>query len=59
MHNSIGELNLGTVGGGQMHNTCSPVAISGDRLFHKTSRSIIFAYQGSARADEPARREKR
>jgi hypothetical protein len=56
MRNHMGELNLGTVGGGQMHNTCSPVAISGNQLFHKTSRSVIFAYQGSGKVDGPARR---
>jgi len=43
----IGTLNMGTVGGGAMHNTCSPVAVSGNNLFHKTSRSVIFAYEGS------------
>ena len=59
MRSQMGELNLGTIGGGQMHNTCSPVAISGTQLFHKTSRSVIFAYQGSGKADGPARRERR
>jgi PQQ-like domain/PQQ enzyme repeat len=48
----MGELNMGTVGGGAMHNTCSPVAISGSNLFHKTSRSIIFAYEGSVGPDK-------
>jgi hypothetical protein len=41
-------LNMGTVGGGAMHNTASPVAISGNNLFHKSSRSVIFAFEGSA-----------
>ena len=45
-HRDLGSLNLGTLGGGQMHNTCSPVAISGKQLFHKTSRSVIFAFEG-------------
>lgn len=47
----IARLNNGTVGGGAMHNTCSPVAVSGNNLFHKTSRSVIFAYEGSGRPD--------
>ena len=42
----LGELNLGTLGGGQMHNTASPVAISGRQLFHKSSRSVLFAFEG-------------
>ena len=42
----LGERNLGTLGGGQMHNTASPVAISGRQLFHKSSRSVIFAFEG-------------
>ena len=46
----LANLNDGTVGGGAMHNTCSPVAISGNNLFHKTSRSVIFAYEGSDRS---------
>ncbi len=45
-HRRLGPLNLGTLGGGQMHNTASPVAISGKDLFHKTSRSVIFAFRG-------------
>jgi len=48
---NMGKLNLGTIGGGAMHNTCSPVAVSDDQLFHKTSRSIIFAYEGSGQHD--------
>ncbi|MCU0916482.1 MAG: PQQ-binding-like beta-propeller repeat protein, partial [Planctomycetes bacterium] len=44
----LSELNLGTVGGGAMHNTCSPVAISGNCLFHKTSRSVVFAFAGAS-----------
>jgi outer membrane protein assembly factor BamB len=45
-HRRLGTPNLGTLGGGQMHNTASPVAISGKHLFHKTSRSVIFAFEG-------------
>jgi len=44
----IEEMNMGTVGGGAMHNTCSPVAVSDNNLFHKSSRSVIFAFEGSA-----------
>lgn len=53
----MGELNMGTVGGGAMHNTCSPVAISGGNLFHKTSRSVIFAYEGSPDSSKTQREE--
>jgi outer membrane protein assembly factor BamB len=45
-HRDLGPLNMGTLGGGQMHNTASPMAISGRQLFHKTSRSVIFAFEG-------------
>jgi hypothetical protein len=44
----LGELNLGTVGGGAMHNTCSPVAVSDNCLFHKSSRSQVFAFEGAS-----------
>jgi hypothetical protein len=47
----IEEMNMGTVGGGAMHNTASPVAVSGNNLFHKSSRSVIFAFEGSAGED--------
>lgn len=50
--NRLGEMNMGAVGGGQMHNTCSPIAISDNQLFHKTSRSVIFAYEGSQSGDD-------
>jgi len=43
----LSELNLGTVGGGAMHNTCSPLAISDNCLFHKSSRSVVFAFAGT------------
>jgi hypothetical protein len=42
----LGELNKGTFGSG-FHSTCSPVVISGKDIFHKTSRSVIFAFEGS------------
>jgi len=54
MRNKMGELNMGTIGGGAMHNTCSPPAVSDNQIFHKTSRSVIFAYQGSPKPDEGA-----
>jgi len=44
----LSGINMGTLGGGQMHNTCSPMAVSGRDIFHKTSRSVIFAYRGSS-----------
>lgn len=42
----LGRRNLGTLGGGAMHNTCCPAAISGNQIFQKTSRSVIFALEG-------------
>ena len=62
--NAMGQMNMGTLGGGQMHNTCSPIAISDNQLFHKTSRSVIFAYEGSKSKtgnapDESTRRARR
>lgn len=52
--NKMSELNLGTVGGGAMHNTCSPAAVSDNQIFHKTSRSVIFAYEGSGQNGQDA-----
>ncbi len=41
----MGRMNLGTLGGGQMHNTAAPVIVAAGRLFHKTSRSVLFALE--------------
>lgn len=38
---------LGAFGGG-MHSTCSPVAIAGRDLYHKSPRSVLFAFEGSS-----------
>jgi outer membrane protein assembly factor BamB len=32
--------------GGGFHSTCSPVAIAGKQLFHKSPRSVVFAFEG-------------
>ena len=43
---AIAKKNLGTLGGGAMHNTASPVVISDKQVFLKTSRSVVFAWEG-------------
>ncbi|MBM4018034.1 MAG: hypothetical protein FJ288_06840 [Planctomycetes bacterium] len=43
-----GQRRLGGLGkyGGGYHSTVSPVAIAGKELFHKSPRSVVFAFEG-------------
>jgi len=43
-----GQRRLGGKGiyGGGMHSTCSPVVIAGKQLFHKSPRSVLYAFSG-------------
>jgi outer membrane protein assembly factor BamB len=43
-----GQRRLGGTGiyGGGMHSTCSPVVIVGKQLFHKSPRSVLYAFSG-------------
>ena len=43
-----GQRQLGGQGvyGGGMHSTCSPVVIAGKQLYHKSPRSVLYAFCG-------------